>query len=202
MRIPIFNYHFREEVKTSPENPPKPDIKERIAKLRTDDNELFSHVFGAGVSKGQKEINQAAVNALNDDEKKLLRDKLTDMKIHQVIRQQAKDLNFIDPEDAVERLQNSLTLNDKLEVVTVVADEEVPAEGFISAYLDKLAKRAPHLVKSTQIAGQGSGHQVPRPPGQGSTKRIYTRKELSDGAFYEANRIDIGFAINEGRIKN
>jgi hypothetical protein len=201
MQIPYFNYHFREEVKTSPENPPKSDIKERIKKLQTDDNELYSHIFGSGVSKGQREINQTAVNALNDEEKKLLRNRVSDLQIKQVIRQRATQLDFIDPEDAVERLKNTLTLNDKLEVVTTIAGEDIPAEGYIESYLQNLVKKSPHLVRSTQLQGQGTGKQVPKPQGQ-TDKRIYKRSELSNGAFYKANKADIELAVKEGRIEN
>lgn len=63
----------------------------------------------------------------------------------------------------------------------------------VAAYLE--ANK--HLVKGSGIGGAGSGGDK----GQGGGgKPTYTQAQISDPAFYQANRDDIVAAANEGRI--
>lgn len=78
---------------------------------------------------------------------------------------------------------------------TITYDDETGAPVGVQAAVQALAKAKPYLVQHTTPAQFGPG--ATSTPGGPVT---YTRAQLADRAFYEANREDILRAANEGRI--
>lgn len=97
----------------------------------------------------------------------------------------AAKLGFADPEDAYRLLDHA-----------ALEFEEDGTPRNVEAQLASLAKAKPYLLSQARPAGSfdtGTG-------GRSSTGRTYTREQLRDPKFYEANQADILLALREGRV--
>ncbi|TKJ37415.1 MAG: hypothetical protein CEE38_07895 [Planctomycetes bacterium B3_Pla] len=195
MRLPIFGFEFADDSDIDPNK--KPLTKEqKIEAFHQADPETYAAVFGKGVSKGSKEVTDAKVSALNDEQKQRLFDHLKKVKVDQALMEKAKAFGFFNPEDAKDFLKNSLTLNDDLEVCASDGTEIN-----IDNALHNLAQRSPHLVKaSPQKPGQGSKPPVSVDTTPRTEKPTFKRSQLRDSTFYLANEKAILEAARDNRI--
>lgn len=118
----------------------------------------------------------------------------------------ASKLNFFDQADAALRLGAAVRVSPtsgELEVIDpqtqqVRLDYGTGKPMTVEALVAELAKAAPHLVRGANREGAGSGSR----PNTGGAAPTFTRAQLADPAFYQANRAEIAKAIAEGRIKD
>jgi len=192
-QLPVWGHAFAEDANNSDK---KLSVDEQASTLKKDNPELYSAIFGRGSTKGAKEVTDARVSAASDEQKQTYFNQLKRLKVDGVLLEKAKVLGFHNPEDAVDFLKNSLTLNDQLEVCASDGTETN-----IDDALHNLAQRSPHLVKaSPQRPGQGS-----KPPAKVNTapntdKPTFKRSQLRDSAFYIANEKAILEAARDNRI--
>ena len=118
----------------------------------------------------------------------------------------ASKLQFFDQADAALRLGGAVRVSatsGELEVIDpqtqqVRLDYSTGKPMTVEALVAELAKAAPHLVRGANREGAGSGSR----PATGGAAPTFTRAQLADPAFYQANRAEIAKAIAEGRIKD
>jgi hypothetical protein len=118
----------------------------------------------------------------------------------------ASKLQFFDQADAALRLAGAVRVKadtGELEVIDaqtgqVRLDYGTGKPMTVEALVTELAKSAPHLVRGANREGAGSGSR----PATGGAAPTFTRAQLADPAFYQANRAEIAKAIAEGRIKD
>jgi hypothetical protein len=110
-----------------------------------------------------------------------------DLVLRSSVERQAVKLGFADPTDALGLLDR-----------TSIEYEPDGSPRNVEQLLTALAKGKPYLLAQRRSAGSfdtGTGG------GQSAAGRTYTRAELRDPKFYEANREDITKAAAEGRIQ-
>ena len=191
--LPNFGFEFA-DTPESDNSDKKLSINERLAKLQKEDNELFSAIFGKGIVKGKKEVTDDYLNRAQDERFEKVHGMLRNERITRVLKDKAKDIGFFNPEDVIDFLGHSLTLDEDGEVV----DKNTNEKTNIDDALDKLAKRSPHLVASKQKPGQGS---KPSAPNRGSSEKPkFKRSQLRDSAFYKEHESEIMEAVREHRI--
>jgi hypothetical protein len=189
-------YVFAEETKDS-DTTNELTVDQRASALKESDHELYSAIFGRGSTKGAKEVTDAKVAAMNDEQKKSYFEALRTEKVTRALRKKAEAVGFIDPDDAVDLLGGQLTLNDQLEVVSA-SDGEIAN---IDDAVKTLANKRPHLVRaSDQRPGQGSAPPAPRTNTSQGDKPTFKRSQLRDAAFYAANEKEILEAARDNRI--
>lgn len=105
------------------------------------------------------------------------------------IEREATKLKIVDPETA------SLLIANKVEY----DKEEKPTN--VTALLTALVTEKPYLVGQTPTPGAGAGATNPS-RGAGAQGATFTRAQIADRGFYEANRKAILQAMQEGRITN
>ncbi len=199
MRIPKgFRFHEASDPKPEPQKEEKLTLEQRLAELQSKDNELYSAVYGKGVTKGKKEVTEAHLHEAQDERYQKIHQALAQERIARALLEKATAKGFFVPEDAVEILQHSLELNDELEIV----DSSTKEKTDVDAAIDSLANRKPHLVKSKQKPGTGTT-PPPKDYGNGkSDKPTFKRSQLRDSAFYQANEAAILEAARDNRIIN
>ncbi len=104
------------------------------------------------------------------------------------VEREAGKLKFIDNETAFLHIQSKI---------------EYDADGKptnVTALLDELAKSKPHLIQSAQGVPGGAGASSANPARTPSSNATFTRAQLRDPAFYQANKAAINAAAAEGRI--
>lgn len=111
------------------------------------------------------------------------------------VQVKAGALNIVDPAAAVALINwSNVDIND---------------DAAVDAALTDLIKTKTYLVKPAEAPAVPDGEQTPAPkvstpsgnPARSSTTpTMYTRAQVADRAFYEANRADIMKAMGEGRI--
>jgi hypothetical protein len=103
---------------------------------------------------------------------------------------EARKLNIVDPETATLLIQGRVEFD--------AAGK--PAN--LTALLGQLVKDKPYLVSSSQAPTPGAGASPANPNrgGAGGQAQTFTRAQLSDRAFYVANKVAIETAMREGRI--
>jgi len=195
--LPIFGFEFGDAPNDTPSSDdPKLSLEDRMKKLQQEDNEVFSRVFGKGLTKGKNEVTDEHLRKAQDERYDKTHAALRTERIHRVIREKAKALNFLNPEDAVMFLADSLTLNDELEVVKK-DDNSVTT---IDECLKQLITMSPHLIKSQQVPGEGSKRPAPPSGSSQSEKPKFKRSQLQDERFYREHEKEIMQAARDGRI--
>jgi len=197
MRIPTgFRFHEASDPKPEPQKEEKFTLDQRLKALQEADNELYSAVFGKGVTKGKKEVTEDHLRTAADERYVKTFKALTKELITRALAEKATERGFVVPEDAVEILQHSLALNDELEIV----DPQTGEKTDVDVVIDSLAKRKPHLVKSNQKPGTGSKPPV-KDYGKGSSEKpMFKRSQLRDHTFFKANEAAILEAARNNRI--
>jgi hypothetical protein len=106
--------------------------------------------------------------------------------------------------DVATLLKNSVRWNADAQAFQVVNPDGSPRLNFqtakpmtVAELVAEYGTTRPHLVEGANTSGGGSGSTKTTPEG----KTIYTRDQLKNGDFYEANRDDILKAVAEGRIR-
>ena len=198
MRLPVFGFEFADDSDIDKNQNDKKSVGERIEALRQSDPESYAAIFGKGVSKGSKEVTDAKVSVLNDEQKQRYFDTLKRERVDRTLTERAKAFGFHNPEDAKDFLSNQLTLSEDLEVCTIDGSEVTS----IDDALKELAKRSPHLVKA---APQRPGTGSQRPPittdnMNNTDKPTFKRSQLRDSAFYLQHEKEILEAARDGRI--
>lgn len=179
-----------------PSDKPKLSKEDRLKKLQQEDNEVYSLVFGKGLTKGKNEVTDEHLRKASDDRYDKTIAALRHERIHRVIREKAKALNFMNPEDAVMFLAGSLTLNDEFEVIK--KDDNTATT--IDESLKQLMDMSPHLVKSRQKSGEGSSRPAPYTADSHKEKPTFKRSQLQDERFYAEHKDEIMLAAKENRI--
>ena len=197
IRLPLFGMVFAEDLKDGKQSDePKLSKEGRLKKLQQEDNELYSTIFGKGVTKGKNEVTDEHLRKAQDERYTKTFNALRNERIHRVIREKAKALNFMNPEDAVMFLADSLTLNEGLEVVK----KDDNSTTTIDESLKQLITMSPNLVKSMQKQGQGSSRPVLSTCNSHQKKPTFKRSQLRDSNFYKQHEAEILKAAKEGRI--
>jgi len=197
MRIPTgFRFHEASDPKPEPQKEEKVTLDQRLKALQESDNELYSAVFGKGVTKGKKEVTEDHLRTAADERYVKTFKALTKELITRALAEKATERGFVVPEDAVEILQHSLALNDELEIV----DPQTGEKTDVDVVIDSLAKRKPHLVKSNQKPGSSSKPPVANLGNGSSEKPTFKRSQLRDHAFFKANEAAIMDAARNNRI--
>jgi hypothetical protein len=197
MLIPMgFTFHEASDPQPEPQKEEKVTLEQRLQELQSKDNELYSAVYGKGVTKGKKEVTEAHLQEATDERYKKTHQALAEERIHRVLVEKARERGFQHPEDAADLLRTALTLNENLDTVYADSGEKVSVDDAI----DKLAKTKPHWVQSKQTAGTGSSRPVPN-HGNGKTEKpVFKRSQLRDSAFYLAHEQEILEAARDHRI--
>jgi hypothetical protein len=113
--LPVFGFLFGEETKPARQSDNSElSMEQRIKALKTTDPEAYAAIFGKGLTKGKKEVTDAHLATAQDERFANTFNALRNERITRVIREKAKAMRFMNPEDAVMFLSNSLTLNDDL----------------------------------------------------------------------------------------
>jgi hypothetical protein len=106
--------------------------------------------------------------------------------------------------DVATLLKNNVRWNADAQAFQVVNPDGSPRLNFqtakpmtVAELVIEYGSSRPHLVEGSNTSGGGSGSTKTTPEG----KTIYTRDQLKNGTFYEANREDILKAVAEGRIR-
>lgn len=108
---------------------------------------------------------------------------LQEQRVTSAIVTSATKFGFNDPEDAIRQIDH--------------ASIEFGSDGAptnVDGLLEAIARAKPYFVR-----GRGSADAGAQSPA--SSSRIYTRAQLADVAFFEANKADILAAHAEGRIR-
>jgi len=189
-------HEFAEETPTSskPDDKPKLSLEERLKTLQEVDKELYSAIFGRGVVKGKDQVTEAHLKETREERFEKTFGALKSERVTRVLREKAKAMGFINPENVVDLLAHKLTLNEEFDVVdsggnTTSIDEAIT----------KYAKENSHLVRSNQRTGLGTKKPIFTDACQ-NEKRRYRRSELKDAKFYAQHEADIMLAVREGRI--
>ena len=151
-----------------------------------------------------EKITKAHGEVLSAKDKQLLAQdtRLKDLIIDQKIRDVAEKNDARNPSELVVLLSKSVKLNENGEPEVFGSNGErllndkggmIDIPGLVINYLND----NPHHVKGTGSGGTGvkPGGKTP------SGKRIYTREDIKDQKFYQANRDDILLAQKENRIR-
>jgi len=197
LAVPTFNSGFHED--DPPNNPQANEqtVLQRAEALKSSDKELYSLIMGKGVSKGSKSVTEDRVKAVSDEQKTRYFDNLKKLKIQNVLKERAAHHGFMNPDDAIDFLSHKLNLSCDLEVVYADNDELTTIDDALKA----LAQRSPHLVTSTQRAGQGSVRPAADSERYNTNKKpVFTRSQLKDNKFFRANEEAINLAMKEGRV--
>lgn len=199
MRIPVgFRFHEASDPKPEPQKEEKTTLEQRLQELQSKDNELYSAVFGKGVTKGKKEVTEAHLQDAVDERYQKTHKALAEERIARVLLEKARESGFQHPEDVADLLRTALTLDDNLDTVYAGSGEKVSVDDAVA----NVAKTKPHWVQSKQKPGNGS-----KPPvvdhGKGSSEKpTFKRSQLRDSAFYLANEAAILEAVRDNRITN
>lgn len=200
MRIPIgFRFHEASDPQPAPQKKEEVlPLDQRLKTLQESDNELYSAVFGKGMTKGKKEVTEAHLQDAVDERYQKAHSALAEERIHRVLVEKAKEAGFQHPEDVADLLRTALTLDDNLDIVYAGSGEKISVDDAVA----NVAKTKPHWVQSKQKPGAGS-----KPPvvdhGKGSSEKpTFKRSQLRDHAFFKANEAAILEAARENRIIN
>jgi hypothetical protein len=196
LALPVWAFEFADTPKDGTGDNPKLSKEERLKKLQEEDNELYSTIFGKGVTKGKNEVTEEHLRKAQDERFDKTFTALRTERIHRVIREKAKAMNFMNPEDAVLFLSNSLTLNDELEIVK----KDDNSTTTIDESLKQLTQMSPHLIGSNQKPGEGSSRPAPNTGNSHQEKPKFKRSQIRDGSFYRQHEAEILQAAKEGRI--
>lgn len=199
MLIPTgFEFHEASDPQPEPQKEEKATLEQRLQELQGKDNELYSAVFGKGVTKGKKEVTDAHLQEATDERYEKAHRALAEERIHRVLVERARERGFQHPDDAADLLRTALTLDDNLDIIYVASGEKISVDDAI----DKLAKTKPHWVQSKQGPGTGSLRPVPaHEAGNGKTEKpVFKRSQLRDSAFYLAHEREILEAARGNRI--
>lgn len=199
MYLPM-GYAFREEA-PDPNQPPKKEevlpLEQRLKALQEKDNELFSAVFGKGLTKGKKEVTEAHLQEAQDERYEKAHRALAEERIHRVLLEKARERGFQHPEDVADLLRQQLTLDDNLDIVYAGSGEKVSVDDAVAS----VAKTKPHWVQSKQKPGMGSTPPPRVIHGDGDpAKPTFKRSQLRDANFYKANEAAIMDAIRNNRV--
>ena len=198
MLIPIgFRFHEASDPQPEPQKKEeKPTLDQRLQELQSKDNELYSAVYGKGVTKGKKEVTEAHLQEAQDERYQKAHKALAEERIHRVLLEKARESGFQHPEDVADLLRTALTLDDNLDIVYAGSGEKISVDDAVAS----LAKTKPHWVASKQKPGMGT---IPpaRDYGKGdSEKPTFKRSQLRDADFYRAHEKEIMDAVRNNRI--
>ena len=196
LALPVWAFEFADTPKDGSGDNPRLTKEERLKKLQEKDNELYSTIFGKGVTKGKNEVTDEHLRKAQDERYEKTHAALRNERVNRVIREKAKAMGFINPLDAEMFLSNSLTLNEDLEVVKKDSNEVTT----IDDSLKQLASMSPHLVGSNQKPGEGSKRPAPNNGNSHQEKPKFKRSQIRDGSFYRQHEAEIMQAAKEGRI--
>ncbi|MBP7053978.1 MAG: hypothetical protein KBE65_23450 [Phycisphaerae bacterium] len=199
MRIPIgFRFHEASDPQPAPQKEEKVTLDQRLKTLQEADNELYSAVFGKGVTKGKKEVTEDHLQEAVDERYQKAHKALAEERIHRVLLEKAREQGFLYPEDVADLLRTALTLNDNLDIVYASTGERVSVDDAVK----DIAKVKPHWVKSRQRPGSGSTKPVNPDTSGNPDKPKFKRSQLKDHSFYTAHEKEIMDAIRDHRIIN
>ena len=197
IRLPLFGMVWADDLKDGKQSDnPKLTKEERLKKLQEEDNELYSIIFGKGLTKGKNEVTEEHLRKVTDERYSKTFNALRTERIHRIIRDKAKALNFMNPEDAVMFLADSLTLNDEFEVVKK-DDNSITT---VDDSLKQLVQMSPHLVRSMQKPGESSTRPVQNTGNSHQEKPVFKRSQLQDERFYREHEAEIMQAAKDKRI--
>lgn len=197
MLIPTgFRFHEDSHPQADPQREEKATLEQRLAELQAKDNELYSAVFGRGLTKGKKETTEAHLQEAQDERYQKTKTALAEERIHRVLLEKARQSGFQHPEDVADLLRTALTLDDNLDIVYAGNGEKISVDDAVA----NVAKTKPHWVQSKQKPGTGSVPPVADLGKGNHEKPMFKRSQLRDPAFYRANEKAIMDAIRANRI--
>jgi len=173
-------------------------LEQKVEALKLSDNETYSAIFGKGVVKGSASVTEEKVKQGIDEQRAKLHEALRIEKVSKLLRAKAIEANFFEPDDVVELLNGTLTLDDNFEIVNT-SGEKVSIDDAIK----NLASKKPHLVKSIQKPGTNAVKPtVSASSNDVGIKPTFKRSQLRDSKFYLENEAAILLAAKENRIIN
>jgi hypothetical protein len=194
MFIPV-GFKFHEDIPPK-EVPPQVTLDQRLQELQTKDKELYSVVFGKGLTKGKKEVTDLHLQEAKDERYEKTHRALAEERIHRMLLEKAKEHNFLHPEDCVDLLQSALTLDDNLDIVYASTGEKISLDDAVK----NIGRVKPHWIASKQKQGIGSKPPVPLQGNSNTDKPVFKRSQLRDHAFYMAHESEIMAAARDSRI--